>query len=233
MTHQTYLTTPALLARNQYDVHRIRDRLQDAVLRRGCAPSGPAGTGRSWMCGRPSRGTWVRTPPPVAACCRWPTATSAMTNLRGQRETGILFFNLPFTGVRSRKQTVRADTPPHRKQMAKVRERLLAKIARRYCNYHYRDHFANSALAGRCAALGDAPVSGASGTLPRMGQCAEICFTARDAEWRLNNRDASGLRGQVSEAAVQAFVERVESLQGDPRGHLPQEHLPKVVSSLK
>lgn len=171
-----------------------------------------------------------------------------MANIRVRKETGTLFFDFQFKGVRCREQTALADTPQNRKQMAKVLERIQAEIA--LGSFDYRRYFPNSALAARFEAppVPDAaPASGASGATPTFREFAERWFAEREIEWSIAHRETVRLTlnthllpefgdqpvGQIDKAAVMAFRAALAKRPGQGGGTLSPSRVNHILNPLR
>ena len=109
-----------------------------------------------------------------------------MASIRVRKETGTLFFDFQFRGVRCREQTALPDTPPNRKKMDKILARIEAEIALNTLDY--RRYFPQSPLARRFEAPAAGTAAAAGEATPTFGAFAEVWFREREIEWTHSHR---------------------------------------------
>jgi integrase len=83
-----------------------------------------------------------------------------MGSIRQRDDNGLLFFDFRYQGKRCREQTRLTDTPPNRKKLEKILERIEAEI--QFGSFDYAKFFPGSRMAAKFAA----PLSNA--TVPTM-----------------------------------------------------------------
>lgn len=125
-------------------------------------------------------------------------AAPSVAKVRARPETGKLYFDFFYRGVRCREQTDLTDTPSNRKTVEKVMKRIDADI--RAGNFNYAAYFPNSPHAN---ALGSHPLSDANTSLPAtttpapaaaslpapdFGQFSEQWLSENEVRWRRNTR---------------------------------------------
>lgn len=104
-----------------------------------------------------------------------------MAKIRVRPETGKLFLDFRFRGVRCREQTTLSDTPANRKKAVAVLGRINADIT--LGTFNYRNYFPNSHVANRfdnaidVASVGDVNV-------PDFSEFADEWFLEQKITWR-------------------------------------------------
>jgi len=68
-----------------------------------------------------------------------------MASIRVRKETGLLFFDFRYQGVRCREQSTLKNSPANRRKMKQVLDRIEAEIT--LGTFEYRKYFPNSPLA--------------------------------------------------------------------------------------
>ena len=170
-----------------------------------------------------------------------------MASIRVRPETGILFFDFQYQGVRCREQTALPDTPQNRKKMAKILERIQAEIA--LGHFDYRRYFPHSALARRFAAPapGEATGSVASGATPTFSDFAATWFAEREVEWSNAHRVTVRLTldrhllpafgdtpvAAIDKAAVLGFRADLAKQPGQGSGHLSPSRINHILNPLR
>ena len=80
-----------------------------------------------------------------------------MAKVTARKETGKLVIDFTYRSVRCREQTALSDTAPNRRRAAFVVQRIKAAIAAG--SFDYAEHFPDSPLAQRFAAIGRTAIS--------------------------------------------------------------------------
>ena len=70
-----------------------------------------------------------------------------MASIRARSDTGLLFFDIRYEGVRCREQTTLPDSPANRQKMSKVLRNIEKEIEAG--TFNYRNYFPQSKLADR------------------------------------------------------------------------------------
>jgi integrase len=113
-----------------------------------------------------------------------------MGNVRVRPETGRLYFDFHFQGVRCREHAVLPDTPANRRRMEKALERIEAEIAAG--TFDYAKTFPGSKRASNFAPKHHAVPAPAPETrqsdLPRFDAFAAQWLAERSIEWRYSHK---------------------------------------------
>lgn len=103
-----------------------------------------------------------------------------MGSIRRRNDTGLLFFDFIYQGVRCREQTTLPDTRENRRRMAKLMERIEAEI--RLDQFDYGSYFPNSAKASYFKAL--AQQAAAAAPSPTFSAFAEEWYLESAPSWK-------------------------------------------------
>lgn len=120
-----------------------------------------------------------------------------MGNVRSRGETGTLFLDFRYRGVRCREQTALEDTPANRRRLREVLGRIEAEIT--LGTFEYGRFFPGSPQAARFQADALAVASGSLGRArqaatadpsgaPLFGEFAEIWYSQMYPQWRDSHR---------------------------------------------
>lgn len=119
-----------------------------------------------------------------------------MGNVRVRQESGKLFIDFRYRGVRCREQTVLPDTPANRRRLAELLTRIEAEIT--LGTFDYARHFPDSPRASRFQSTGQALVAGTGSSPPAPGsipakapafqEFADTWFTHMSPQWRESHR---------------------------------------------
>lgn len=144
-----------------------------------------------------------------------------MGSIRKRDDTGLLFIDFRYKGVRCREQTALPESAANRKKVQKVLDRMDAEIAAG--TFDYRRFFPGSKNAERfdeappqstvsqvtqavnsaMAQAGTAQVStGVTGT-PLLRNFAETWFTEKEVEWRRSHKKT--IRGDIDGRLIPKF----------------------------
>ncbi len=126
-----------------------------------------------------------------------------MGNVRTRKETGCLFLDFRYKGVRCREQTLLTDSPSNRRRLTEMLKRIEREIQQGV--FDYARHFPDSPVARRFASepvseagsggqAGAAvpvvtPALPASPTTPGFGEFAEQWFAEMAPQWRTSHRE--------------------------------------------
>jgi integrase len=106
-----------------------------------------------------------------------------MAKVRVRPETGTLYLDFQFQGVRCREQTALADTPGNRRVVEALAKRVDREIAKG-C-FEYARFFPNSPRAKQLTAADDFDAGGNSTpSLPTFREFAEVWVTESSPRWR-------------------------------------------------
>lgn len=124
-----------------------------------------------------------------------------MGSIRKREDTGLLFIDFRFKGIRCREQTALTDTPANRKKVQKVLERIEAEIAAG--TFDYPSVFPGSKNAEKFEVTAPPPSqtqvnqavvnaigqnrAGVAGT-PLVRDFVETWFTEKEVEWRRSHK---------------------------------------------
>lgn len=166
---------------------------------------------------------------------------SAVANVRVRKDTGLLFFDFRFHGVRCREYTTLPDTAANRKRMKVILKRIEAEIA--LGTFDYARSFPNSPNARRF--LPNLP-QGDSG-LPTLEAFAKVWLAEKKVEWRESYIDTiSGtLKGyvvpefgekrldEITKAMILTWRGKLASEPGRKGGQLSPSRINKVMNPLR
>ncbi|MCY0967166.1 Arm DNA-binding domain-containing protein [Parathalassolituus penaei] len=133
-----------------------------------------------------------------------------MASVRVRVETGKLFLDFRYLGMRCREQTLLDDTPKNRKQLESVLQRIQAKIT--LGEFTYADFFPESSNRKKVEAvengtleiLPDKPTARSSNhKAPAFGIFAEQWFSEKSVEWRSSH--LRNVRSLLDSALLPAF----------------------------
>lgn len=250
---ETYLTTEQLSGRIHHDARTIRTRLKDAVLLEGVHYIRPFG-GRKllfiWEAIQRDIGTPSASRAPLIF--PWPMAVSPVAKVRVRPETGTLYLDFFYRGVRCREQTALTDTSESRKKVQSLLNRVQKDMAQGA--FEYAAVFLGSPRAAQFGVpvIGLRPTvqvadSGAvkSGT-PLFTDFAELWFLEMSPQWRRLHRSCVrevlnknllptfGSRpvGEVTKADVLAFRAQIAQLPGR-KGTLGNARINKIMCFLR
>ena len=140
-----------------------------------------------------------------------------MGSIRKHSQTGFLFFDFRYQGVRCREYTALPETAPNKKKLEKVLSAIEADIAAG--TFDYRRFFPGSKNAAKfdpapggmvgpvsaaAVALPSAAASVAS--TPRFKDFAETWFAEKEVEWRRSYRTT--IRRELDRALIPKFGEK-------------------------
>lgn len=141
-------------------------------------------------------------------------------NIRARPDTGQLFFDFRYRGIRCREQTALADTPENRKRVEALAKRIKKDMANG-C-FDYAAYFPNSSRVDQFAervSSETAPASSASALshsiaaavvperhTPTFGDFAELWFLEMSPTWRASHRQ--GVRESLEKNLLPAFGTR-------------------------
>lgn len=111
-----------------------------------------------------------------------------MAKVRARKETGKLFFDFRYRGVRCREQTLLSDTPANRKKVVAVLQRISAEIT--LGTFDYRAYFPNSLQAAQFDHGVNATNSGPD-SVPLFSEFADEWYSELKITWR--ERHAAGI----------------------------------------
>lgn len=103
-----------------------------------------------------------------------------MGSIRRRNDTGLLFFDFIFKGIRCREQTTLPDTRENRRRMTKLMERIESEI--RLGQFDYARYFPNSAKAARFKALAQQTPGAAPS--PTFTGFAEEWYLESEPSWK-------------------------------------------------
>ena len=145
-----------------------------------------------------------------------------MASVRNRKDTGLLFLDFYYRGVRCREQTALPDTPANRKKVQKLLDRIEGEIS--LGSFEYKRYFPSSRNAGKfdltpmasaVQALG-AAVAG-DGTVPKpitpganaplFKEFADTWFNEKSVEWRKSHR--KNVRAELDKVLIPHFGEMV------------------------
>ncbi|MTI73909.1 MAG: site-specific integrase [Stenotrophomonas sp.] len=139
-----------------------------------------------------------------------------MANIRTRKETGCLFLDFRYRGVRCREQTALQDTPANRRTLESLASRIKREMAKG--TFDYAMFFPDSPRAVQFAAetttssntAGDrashAPASAGSVTTSILGEFAETWYSENLPRWR--NTHAETVRGTLDQHILPHFESR-------------------------
>ncbi len=186
-----------------------------------------------------------------------------MGSVRKREDTGLLFLDFRYRGVRCREQTALPDTAANRKRVQKVLDRVEAEIAAG--SFEYRRFFPGSRNAARFDVQDDAHPAdglvpggstvptkspdqdGTSGT-PLLKDFAETWYSEKEVEWRrshkLNIRADIDSRiiprwghwevGRITKADILAYRAELAKVQARGKeGTLSNRRINKLVNLLR
>ena len=134
-----------------------------------------------------------------------------MASIRARTDTGMLFLDFRYQGIRCREQTLLADSSINRKRLSKLAEKIEEKIS--LGEFNYREFFPGSKNAGKfdipepsATAITQA-VSGKGqqdvGTTPLFKDFAEVWFAEKAVEWRTSHKKT--IRDDINKRLVPRF----------------------------
>jgi integrase len=103
-----------------------------------------------------------------------------MGSVRVRQETGTLYFDFRYQGIRCREQTLLKDTAANRRRMTQVMEKIEAEIT--LGTFNYRGYFPNSPMVDRIEAI--AGRSASTDAPPRFETFAEDLFEEFRVAWK-------------------------------------------------
>lgn len=136
-----------------------------------------------------------------------------MASVRVRAETGKLFLDFRYLGMRCREQTLLNDTPKNRKQLESVLKRIQARIT--LGEFTYADFFPESSNLKKVEAvengslelLPDKPTAKASNQKsPTFGVFAEQWFSEKSVEWRASH--LRNVRSLLDSALLPSFGQK-------------------------
>lgn len=140
-----------------------------------------------------------------------------MGSIRKHSQTGFLFFDFRYQGVRCREYTALPETAPNKKKLEKVLSAIEADIAAG--TFDYRRFFPGSKNAAKfdpapggmvgsaTAAVVALPSAAASvASTPRFKDFAETWFAEKEVEWRRSYRTT--IRRELDRALIPKFGEK-------------------------
>ena len=136
-----------------------------------------------------------------------------MGSIRKHTQTGALFLDFRFQGMRCREYTALSDTSTNRKKLQRVLDAIEGQISQG--SFNYRDFFPNSKNAVRfdlpeppVAPLAEAVSSlgrQVAGETPLFKDFAELWFTEKSIEWRTSHKKT--IRDDIDKRLVPRFGE--------------------------
>lgn len=138
-----------------------------------------------------------------------------MGSVRTRKDSGLLFLDFYYRGVRCREQTALPDTPANRKRVQKLLDRIQTEIT--LGTFDYARFFPSSRNARKFAATPmnqavKALTAALSGQADRVAQTptfrefAETWFAEKSIEWRHSHRD--GVRRNLDRWLIPHFGEQ-------------------------
>jgi len=103
-----------------------------------------------------------------------------MASIRVRKETGLLFFDFRYQGVRCREQSTLKNSPANRRKMKQVLDRIEAEIT--LGTFEYRKYFPNSPLADQFDAMARGGVL--DGSVPRFEEFVLDWFEETQVRWK-------------------------------------------------
>lgn len=141
-----------------------------------------------------------------------------MGSVRHRTDSGMLFLDFYYRGIRCREQTALPDTPANRKKVQKLLERIETEIS--LGTFDYARFFPGSRNARKFAAmpmttavkalntaLRDDADQERGSTAPLFRDFAEVWFAEKSVEWRHSHRDA--MRHILDRSLMPHFGDRV------------------------
>jgi len=136
-----------------------------------------------------------------------------MGSIRHRSDTGCLFIDFRFLGIRCREQTALPDTPANRKRLGKVLSKIEEAIANG--SFNYRQFFPSSKNASKfdeaepaadatSVAVRDIGVA-ATKLTPRFKDFAETWYAEKSIEWRASHRKT--VRDDLDKRLIPRFGE--------------------------
>lgn len=145
-----------------------------------------------------------------------------MGSVRKREDTGLLFIDFRFRGIRCREQTALPDSAVNRKKVQKVLDRIEADIGAG--TFEYRRYFPSSKNASKFDVLEEVPVAinavtesvnhalggvAARSDIPLFRDFAETWFTEKEVEWRKSHRIST--RADIDRLLIPRFGDKVVS----------------------
>lgn len=141
-----------------------------------------------------------------------------MVNVRARGDSGLLFLDFRYRGVRCRELTALSDTPENRKRLRGLATRIQKEIERG--TFEYGAHFPNSPKVDLFAQRGLEAASKSAGQAeatavqlqaperqsPTFGEFSELWFLEMSPQWRSLHRQ--GVREVLDKNLLPAFGER-------------------------
>lgn len=138
-----------------------------------------------------------------------------MANVRTRRETGCLFLDFRYRGIRCREQTALQDTPANRRTLESLASRIKREMAKG--TFDYGTFFPDSPRAAQFAAAATSlpgsagsmpsPASSAAGSVaPTLGEFAEVWYSENLPRWR--DTHAETIRGTLDQHILPHFKMR-------------------------
>ncbi|MBS1196760.1 MAG: site-specific integrase [Proteobacteria bacterium] len=134
-----------------------------------------------------------------------------MASIRARTDTGMLFLDFRYQGIRCREQTLLADSSINRKRLSKLAEKIEEKIA--LGEFNYREFFPGSKNAGKfdipepSATVVTQAVSGMGrqdvGSTPLFKEFAEVWYAEKSVEWRTSHKKT--IRDDINKRLVPRF----------------------------
>src|SRR5690606_898129 len=112
---------------------------------------------------------------------RWREEAFAMGNIVARPETGKLFFDFRYKGVRCREQTTLADTPANRKKLQRILQKVEAEIV--VGTFEYSRYFPGSPRAEKFEQPQKEGPTNRHGT-PLFSRFSEDWFEEMQIQWR-------------------------------------------------
>lgn len=103
-----------------------------------------------------------------------------MAHIRVRKETGKLYFDFMYQGMRCREQTSLTDTPMNKRKMSKVLDRIKAEIMLN--QFNYESHFPNSSMLKKFDIKARAIQQHLSGT-PSFNVFVDLWFDEVSITW--------------------------------------------------
>lgn len=136
-----------------------------------------------------------------------------MAKVRVRKETGKVYFDFHFRGVRCREYTALEDSPANRRRAQQMLERIEAEIT--LGTFEYVRYFPQSPYVARFAAAESTPVVSAgvagaaqagSACTPTFADFADEWWKLNELRWRKSTQEAN--RGVLDKYLLPAFKDR-------------------------
>jgi len=109
-----------------------------------------------------------------------------MVNIRKRKDTGKLFFDFKYRGVRCREYTILEDTKANRKRMNSVAEKMNAEIT--LGTFEYRRYFPNSKRAADFDPVESSEAADETSETPLLRDFIDTWWNENEIRWRHHTR---------------------------------------------